>query len=65
MKKWMDKNVVASALSLVLLGGIAVDMSTISAPADVGPYHEKVKEISGQIPKRLGDWVGEEKRWEV
>ncbi len=54
------RNTIVSLLSLGLLAGAAVDMQSLAAPNDAGPYHERIRESRKQIPERVGDWIGED-----
>jgi len=59
MKSWSVKDLIVSVLSVALLGGIAVDMHTISAPDDAGPYQKRIAEVVGDGRQQIGDWLGE------
>lgn len=51
------------ALSLVLLGAIAVEKRIFHAPTgDADAYHARVLAASGSIPVRVGDFMGRDER---
>jgi hypothetical protein len=54
------KDIWASVLSVGLLGGVVVDMRSLSAPDDAGPYHARVREAQASMPAKIADWTGEE-----
>lgn len=52
---------VAPAICLLLLSGVAVDRMMFHLPVgDPGPYHARVKEAIDSVPRSFGDWVGKD-----
>ncbi|MHC4472287.1 MAG: exosortase-associated EpsI family protein [Planctomycetota bacterium] len=48
-------------LSMLLLVGVALEWNAFHLPAgDLEPYHERIRDAVGQVPLRIGDWVGTE-----
>jgi hypothetical protein len=54
----LTSNSISVLVALALLAGMAVARATRPAPADVAPYHERVRVAVDSMPFRIGDWVG-------
>lgn len=54
----LNGNSISLIIAITLLAGMAVARATRPAPADVAPYHDRVRAAVDAIPFRLGDWVG-------
>ena len=48
----------APALALLVLGGLAAQKLSYASREDAGPYHQRVREAIDRIPQRIGDWSG-------
>ncbi len=47
-------------VAIILLCGMAVERCMLPAPADAQAYHENIRRAAGQIPMRVGEWVGQD-----
>src|SRR5688572_24768633 len=51
---------IAAAVSLALLGGLAAETRMRPKAADAEPYHKLIRDAAAQAPMVIGDWEGVE-----
>lgn len=53
-------DMIAVAVSMLLLCGAAADRISLISPVDPAPYHARVREVAARAPLAFGNWVGED-----
>lgn len=60
MAQTRRSRLIAPLLTLGLLAGVAVDTFSRPQPEDAEPYHQRVKQAEKDLPRIIGDWIGDD-----